>query len=104
MHSQKIGAALRHIDVWHNDDSYNAIAVNPYDGVQETGARLRVEKNRGGTDSAKSFYALRSKPDDLFSAIANAKETNGDDISGDVHFVMANLVRGGVFGQKGGEA
>lgn len=102
MHSQKIGAAIRHIDVWHGHHDYKAIAVNPYGGVQETGAVLRVEARRGGEDSSLSFYALRSKSDDLFKAIANAKDA--DAIPGDVHFVVANLVRGGVFGQKGGDA
>lgn len=102
MHSQKIGAAIRHIDVWHGHHDYKAIAVNPYGGVQETGAVLRVETKRNGEDSALSFYALRAKADDLFKAIAGAKDA--DAIPGDVHFVVANLVRGGVFGQKGGDA
>jgi CRISPR-associated protein Csy3 len=98
MHSQKIGAALRHIDQVSGHDG--AIAVNPYGGVQETGAVLRAEKKRGGLDMAKSFYVLRSNADSLFAAIESASD--GDTIPGDVHFVIANLVRGGVFGQKGG--
>jgi len=97
MHSQKIGAAIRHIDTWHNHPSYTSIAVNPYGGVQETGAVLRTTKARKGEDSAKSFYRLIKEPDDLTNAIANA--TSADEIPGDVHFVIANLVRGGVFGE-----
>jgi CRISPR-associated protein Csy3 len=97
MHSQKIGAALRHIDVWHGHQDFKAIAVNPYGGVQETGAVLRAETNKGGENSAQSFYALRSKADYLFSAIQDA--TGAEDLPGDVHFLVANLVRGGVFGQ-----
>ena len=97
MHSQKIGAALRHIDNWHGHPDYNAIAVNPYGGVQETSAVLRAEKNRGGEESAKSLYKLRDKPDDLFTTIASA--ISEDEIPDDVHFFVANLVRGGVFGQ-----
>lgn len=93
MHSQKIGAALRHID-YHS--GYGAITVNPYGGVQETGAVLRVDKKRGGEDIAKSFYVLRNNADDLFSAIKEA--SNAEAIPDDVHFVIANLVRGGVFG------
>lgn len=100
MHSQKIGAALRHIDVDHGHQDYGAIAVNPYGGVQETSAVLRVDTKRGGLDAAKSFYVLRSNADTLFEAIDSASD--GDSIPGDVHFVIANLVRGGVFGQKGG--
>lgn len=97
MHSQKIGAALRHIDIWHNHSDYKAIAINPYGGVQETGAVLRVDTKRGGKDSAKSFYVLREQVDELFDNINKAQTAK--DLSGDVHFVVANLVRGGVFGQ-----
>lgn len=97
MHSQKIGAALRHIDIWHRHPGYSAIAVNPYGGVQEAGVSLRAEKTRKGEESAPSFYNLRDKPDALLAAIeaVNGETTN----SGDAHFFVANLVRGGVFGQ-----
>ena len=94
MHSQKIGAALRHIDIWHGDQDYGAIAINPYGGVQETSKVLRDKS------SGKSFYALRSDAD-LFGRIAAAH--GPDDLPGDAHFVVANLVRGGVFGQKSDE-
>ncbi len=92
MHSQKIGAALRHIDAWHGDDGYDAIAVNPYGGVQETGAVLRNKESR------KSFYDLRAKGADLLARIEGAQ--GADDLPHEAHFVVANLVRGGVFGQK----
>lgn len=89
MHSQKIGAALRHIDIWHGDQAYGAISVNPYGGVQETADVLRKK------DRKNSFYDLRRKPEALFAALAD--NTEGE-VSGDVHFLMANLIRGGVFG------
>ena len=93
MHSQKIGAALRHIDIWHDNDSHHsAIAVNPYGGVQETGEVLRDFKSK------KDFYVLRRN---AMALLENAEQANtAEDISGEVHFVMANLVRGGVFGSK----
>ena len=97
MHSQKIGAALRHIDAVDGQQSCGVIAVNPYGGVQDTGAVLRVDKKRKGEDIAPSFYALRSDDDALFSAIEKAN--GADEIPSNVHFVIANLVRGGVFGQ-----
>ncbi|MCL7466255.1 type I-F CRISPR-associated protein Csy3 [Phaeovulum sp. NW3] len=90
MHSQKIGAALRHIDIWHEDDEYGPIAVNPYGGVQETAAVLRKTKN--------NFYDIRRKAEDVLAAVRNAK--TADDIPGSVHFMLANLVRGGVFGSS----
>jgi CRISPR-associated protein Csy3 len=98
MHSQKIGAALRHIDAWHGDAEHDRpIAVNPYGGVQETGRVLR-NRNPKQPDLAPSFYELRRKPDALFAGIEAAKDAEG--IPGNVHFLVANLVRGGVFGQK----
>lgn len=97
MHSQKIGAALRHIDIWHGSDEHQApIAVNPYGGVQESSAVLR------DTKSKRSFYDLRAKAEALISGVEAAEHS--DDISADAHFVMANLIRGGVFGASGKKA
>jgi CRISPR-associated protein Csy3 len=97
MHSQKIGAALRHIDIWHGSEEHEApIAVNPYGGVQETSAVLRDPKSK------RSFYDLRAKADALISGLETP--TLDGEISGDAHFVMANLIRGGVFGASGKKA
>ncbi len=90
MHSQKIGAALRHIDIWHGDNTYGPIAVNPYGGVQETAAVLRKPANKN------SFFDIRKKAEDVLNAVRDADAAS--DIPGPVHFMMANLVRGGVFG------
>ncbi|WP_313137807.1 type I-F CRISPR-associated protein Csy3 [Paracoccus jeotgali] len=92
MHSQKIGAALRHIDIWHEDDAYGPIAVNPYGGVQETAAVLRKPATKS------SFYDIRKKAADILEATRSAQ--SADDIPGSIHFMMANLVRGGVFGSS----
>ena len=93
MHSQKIGAALRHIDVWHGSEEHRApIAVNPYGGVQETGDVLRAPSTK------RSFYDLRAKAEPLLSAVETAE--NPEQLTGEAHFVMANLVRGGVFGSS----
>ncbi|WP_275791596.1 type I-F CRISPR-associated protein Csy3 [Pararhizobium gei] len=97
MHSQKIGAALRHIDIWHGSEIHEApIAVNPYGGVQETSAVLRDPKSK------RSFYDLRAKAADLIAGIEAAGTP--EEISGDAHFVMANLIRGGVFGASSKKA
>lgn len=101
MHSQKIGAALRHIDVWHGSTHHEgAIAVNPYGGVQETSDVLRSAASNGGIKN--SFYDLRAKAGPLLDAVENASDPS--DLSGDAHFFMANLVRGGVFGASGKKA
>lgn len=91
IHSQKIGAAIRHIDIWHGSDEHGAIAVNPYGGVQGTGEVLRDAKGR-------NFYTIRKDAGALMAAIEGAADARA--IPGDVHFFMANLVRGGVFGVK----
>ena len=90
MHSQKIGAALRHIDIWHGDSIYDAIAVNPYGGVQETSAVLRNPKSK------QSFFDIRKSSDEMFEEILSVGRSGS--ISGRTHFFMANLVRGGVLG------
>ena len=92
MHSQKIGAALRHIDIWHGDEEYGPIAVNPYGGVQETAAVLRDLKSK------ISFYDIRKNAEDVLGAVRSAQSAS--DIPGTIHFMMANLVRGGVFGSS----
>lgn len=91
MHSQKIGAALRHLDIWHGSTRHGAVPVNPYAGVQETGEVLR-DKGEGA-----NLYELRRRSDALFEGVESAR--NADEIPNDVHFVVANLVRGGVFGE-----
>ena len=97
MHSQKIGAALRHIDIWHNSEEHKEpIAVNPYGGVQETSAVLRDPKSK------RSFYGLRARAADLIEDLEAANSP--EEISGDAHFVMANLIRGGVFGSSSKKA
>lgn len=95
MHSQKIGAALRHIDVWHGREGFGPIAVNPYGGVQETGDVLRDKKGRN------DFYTIRNRRVDELRAALDVPPDAPE--AGIAHFFVANLVRGGVFGQKGGE-
>lgn len=87
MHSQKIGAALRRIDDWHDDAFYGPIPVNAFGGVQEAGIALRH-----GKKAAPSFWDLVKKPalflDDLEAGI----------VSDNAQFLVAMLVRGGVYG------
>ena len=49
--------------------------------------------------SNRSFYALRADAETLRSGLRDAK--GPDELPADAHFVIANLVRGGVFGEKG---
>ncbi len=83
-HSQKIGNSLRTIDTWYEGgDSSRPIAVEPYGSVTSQGVAYRLNKN------------------DLFTIIDQLiiKDKELERIE-DQHFMVANLIRGGVFGGK----
>lgn len=83
MHSQKIGNALRTIDTWHPMvDSLGAIAVEPYGSVTNRGVACRQPKEK------MDFYTLLDKW--VIKGDKPALEQQ--------HYVMAVLIRGGVFG------
>jgi len=87
MHSQKIGNALRTIDTWYpkpEGEELGPIAVEPYGSVTSQGRAYRQPKQK------MDFYTLL---DDwvLHDKIPEAEQQ---------HYVMANLIRGGVFGEK----
>ncbi|MGY8900230.1 MAG: type I-F CRISPR-associated protein Csy3 [Paraglaciecola sp.] len=84
MHSQKIGNALRTIDTWHPAvDEVGPIAVEPYGSVTNRGAAYRQPKEK--TD----FYNL------LDAWMIKGKEPAVEQ----QHYIMAMLIRGGVFGE-----
>ncbi|EPR3507832.1 type I-F CRISPR-associated protein Csy3 [Serratia marcescens] len=85
MHSQKVGNALRTIDTWHSQaDSLGAIAVEPYGSVTSRGIACRQPKEK------MDFYTL------LDRWVKEEKPSVEQQ-----HYVMAVLIRGGVFGEKG---
>jgi len=83
IHSQKIGNALRTIDTWYEGDNASPIAVEPYGSVTSQGKACRPPKGK------KDFYSLL----DDWVLRGNIPELAQQ------HFVVANLVRGGVFGE-----
>jgi CRISPR-associated protein Csy3 len=88
MHSQKIGNALRTIDTWYPnyaDADIGPIAIEPYGAVTNLGTAFRNPKNKS------DFYTLF----DRFSTGEALENQN------DRHYVMAVLIRGGVFGESG---
>ncbi len=90
MHSQKVGNALRTIDTWYpNCDDLNIgpIAIEIYGAVTSLGKAYRHPSEKA------DFYTLF----DNFSL--NAEELTREE----EHYVMAVLVRGGVFGQSSKE-
>lgn len=89
MHSQKLGNALRTIDTWYPEftdpeTSAGAIAIEPYGAVTNLGKAYR-------TPAAKQdFYSF-------FDLWARGEKLSRIE---DEHYVMAVLVRGGVFGES----
>lgn len=85
MHSQKVGNALRTIDTWYNGANENGpIAVEPYGSVTTQGKAYRQPKQKD------DFYNL------LDSWLLKDQEPAAEQ----QHFVMATLIRGGVFGDS----
>ena len=85
MHSQKIGNAIRTIDTWYPafEEMDRPIAIEPYGAVTNLGKAFR-------TDKETEFYAL-------FDQYATGEKLK---IKEQEHYVMAVLIRGGVFGQS----
>lgn len=91
MHSQKLSNAIRTIDTWYpeyvNGESNKPIAIEPYGAVTNLGKAFRNPKEK------VDFYTLFDK------------YVMGDPLDNidQEHYVMAVLVRGGVFGQSSKE-
>ncbi len=83
LHSVKVGNAIRTIDDWYSNAT-TPIAVEPYGSVTHRGE------------------AYRKSEDDLYTLMLNW--VNNKDISDEQRcFVLANFIRGGVFGGKVGD-
>ena len=84
MHSQKIGNAIRTIDTWYpGAEELGPIAVEPYGSVTSRGTAYRQPKEK------LDFYNLL----DGWMLKDNLPAVDQQ------HYVMATLVRGGVFGE-----
>ncbi len=89
MHSQKLGNALRSIDTWYPEfdnpeTTAGPIAIEPYGAVTNLGKAYRTPKDK------QDFYTF-------FDKWARGTELARIE---DEHYVMAVLVRGGVFGES----
>ena len=86
IHSQKIGNALRTIDTWYPNegDALGPIAVEPYGSVTSQGKAYRQPKQKA------DFYTLLDRW--VLKDVVPPVEQQ--------HYVMANLIRGGVFGDS----
>lgn len=85
MHSQKIGNAIRTIDTWYPDaGSLGPIAVEPYGSVTSQGKAYRQPKEKQDFYTLLDTWVLKGKAPEVVQQ----------------HYVMANLIRGGVFGES----
>lgn len=88
IHSQKIGNAIRTIDTWYPDDEgedLGPIAVEPYGSVTTQGKAYRQPKAKADFYTLLDRWVLKDEQPD----------------EGNQHFVIATLIRGGVFGEAG---
>jgi CRISPR-associated protein Csy3 len=87
MHSQKIGNALRTIDTWYPNEAdldVGPIAVEPYGSVTSQGKAYRQPKDKMDFYNLLDNWVLKDKTPDAEQQ----------------HYVIANLIRGGVFGDS----
>ncbi len=86
MHSQKIGNAIRTIDTWYPESNF-PIAIETYGTVTTLGTAFRQPKQKQDFYSLFDAWVLKDEKPDLENQ----------------HYVMAVLIRGGVFGASGKE-
>ncbi|AMB84737.1 type I-F CRISPR-associated protein Csy3 [Pseudomonas agarici] len=87
LHSQKIGNAIRSIDTWYHEADINGpIAVEPYGSV---------------TTQGKAYRQPRSTKDDFYTLLDGWVLKDNAPSPEQQHFVIATLIRGGVFGEAG---
>lgn len=86
IHSQKIGNALRTVDTWYEGaENMGPIAVEPYGSVTTQGKAYRQPKQKMDFYNLLDGWILKDKTPDIEQQ----------------HFVVATLIRGGVFGDAG---
>lgn len=86
MHSQKLGNAIRTVDTWYPEAAdHDPIAVEPYGSVTSQGKAYRQPKAKMDFYSLFDAWVLKDQVPEVAQQ----------------HYVIANLVRGGVFGDSG---
>ncbi|WP_434658330.1 type I-F CRISPR-associated protein Csy3 [Chromobacterium violaceum] len=86
IHSQKIGNAIRTIDTWYPEaDDNGPIAIEPYGSVTTQGKAYRQPKQKQDFYNLLDNWVLKDEAPPLEQQ----------------HFVIATLIRGGVFGEAG---
>ncbi|MBO1896914.1 type I-F CRISPR-associated protein Csy3 [Shewanella sp. BF02_Schw] len=89
MHSQKVGNALRSIDTWYPE----------FDDLEKTAGPIAIEPYGAVTNLGKAYRTPSDKQDFYTFFDQWARGTKLERVE-DEHYVMAILVRGGVFGES----
>jgi CRISPR-associated protein Csy3 len=101
LHSQKIGNALRTIDTWYPEFSgENKQAGEIFESTKLAhGKPIAIEPYGAVTNLGRAFRTPKEKVDffTLFDKFARGTRLDNKDAE---HYVMAVLVRGGVFGES----
>jgi len=85
MHSQKVGNALRTIDTWYEGaDSVGPISVEPYGSVTSLGKAFRQPAGKQDFYNLLDGWMIKDK-------VPSTEQQ---------HYVIANLIRGGVYGES----
>ncbi len=86
IHSQKLGNAIRTVDTWYEGaHELGPIAVEPYGSVTTQGKAFRQPKQKSDFYTLLDNWILKDATPELEQQ----------------HFVIATLIRGGVFGEAG---
>ncbi len=91
LHSQKIGNAIRTIDIWYPGATNDTpLAIDPFTVNKRKGKTVRLpEKEKS------DFYSYLKNLDALIKGIEGAADA--ESIPNEAHYFMAVLIRGGVF-------
>ncbi|WP_344954321.1 type I-F CRISPR-associated protein Csy3 [Zobellella aerophila] len=94
--SDKVGAAIQMVDDWWSPDADKPLRTHEYgaDRASMIAMRHPLRKN--------DFYQLLTKLEELVEQINGSECQDGSQISGDIHFLMSVLIKGGMF-QRGKE-
>lgn len=87
MHNQKVGNAIRTIDTWYDANAKFPIAIEPYGSVTTLGTAFRQPKNKN----------------DFYTHFDNWVLKDQTPTPEQQHYIIAVLIRGGVFGASGKE-
>lgn len=96
IHSQKIGNAIRTVDTWYRGaDGNGPIAIEPYGSVTTQGKAYR-QPNPGKDSDGRNL-----EKEDFYNLLDNWMLKDKAPPVEQQHFVIATLIRGGVFGEAG---